>query len=130
MLLTGNLLQNSLKLFGLVILFVLIIVACYYVTRFVGTRNMGAMRENNIKLIDMYRINQNQCILIVNVGARYYLLASGKDSVTLLSEIDKDDLKIPMADPAKPIRFQDIFASLNKKQTEQESINVNNTDNK
>lgn len=129
MLLTGSLLQNSLKLFGLVILFVLIIVACYYVTRFVGSRNMGTMRENNIKLIDSYRINQNQCILIVNVGTRYFLLASGKDSVTLLSEIDKDDLKISLTDSAKPMRFQDIFVSLNKKQIEQEAENDNSTDN-
>lgn len=118
MVLTGNLLQNSLKLFGLVIIFVLIIVACYYVTRFVGSRNVGAMRENNIKLIDMYRINQNQCILIVCVGSRYFLLASGKDSVSMLSELEKDDLQALPMNSGKPIRFQDIFTSFNKKQEE------------
>lgn len=118
MVLTGNLLQNSLKLFGLVLIFVLIIVACYYVTRFVGSRNVGAMRENNIKLIDMYRINQNQCILIVCVGSRYFLLASGKDSVSMLSELEKDDLQALPMNSGKPIRFQDIFASFNKKQEE------------
>ena len=123
MVLTGNLLQNSLKLFGLVLIFVLIIVACYYVTRFVGSRNVGAMRENNIKLIDMYRINQNQCILIVCVGSRYFLLASGKDSVSMLSELEKDDLQALPMNSGKPIRFQDIFASFNKKQ-EETSVNT------
>lgn len=116
MILTGNLLQNSIKLFGLVILFVLIIVACYYVTRFVGSRNMGTMKENNIKLIDVYRINQNQCLMIVNVGSKYFLVASGKDTINLLSEIQEDELCLHAT--GKPVRFQDVFSSFVKKQEE------------
>ena len=94
MLLTGTLFQSSMKLFGLIILFVIIIVACYYVTRFVGSKSMGTIRESNIKLIDTYRINQNQCLLIVCVGKRYFLLASNKDAVTLLSELKEDELSV------------------------------------
>ena len=74
MLLASNLLQNSFKLFGLVILFILIIVACYYVTRFVGEKSMGTIRESNIKVIDVYRVNQNQCLMIVGVGKKYFLM--------------------------------------------------------
>ncbi len=119
--------QNSLKLFGLVIIFILIIVACYYVTRFVGSRNMGAMKENNIKLIDSYRINQNQCLMIVCVGSRYFLIATGKDSVSLLSEISKEELSLHTV--GKPVRFQDVFSSFGKKQEEKTNDDSNNTDN-
>lgn len=115
MLLTGSLFQNSLKLFGLVILFVLIIVACYYVTRFVGSKSMGTIRESNINVIDVHRINQNQCLLIVKVGKRFYLLASGKDSVSLLSELKEDDISLISAAGNKTLKFQDVFSAMAKK---------------
>jgi len=115
MLLAGNLLQNSLKLFGLIIIFVLIIVACYYVTRFVGTKSMGTIRESNIKVIDVYRVNQNQCLMIVGVGKKYFLLASGKDSVTLLSELAEDDITILSSGTNKAISFHEVFSSFSKK---------------
>ena len=120
MILTGNLLQNTLKLFGLVILFVLIIAACYYVTRFVGTKSMGEIRESNIKIIDTCRINQNQCLMIVCVGKRYYLLASNKDSVSMLSELEQEKLTVLPKDGAKKVKFQDVFASFTKKQENQQ----------
>ena len=116
MILTGSLFQNTLKLFGLVIIFILIIAACYYVTRFVGSKSMGAIRESNIKLVDTCRINQNQCLVIVSVGKRYYLLASNKDSVTMLSELSQEDLTVLQDGGAKKIKFQDVFASFSKKQ--------------
>ena len=116
MLLTGTLFQSSMKLFGLIILFVIIIVACYYVTRFVGSKSMGTIRESNIKLIDTYRINQNQCLLIVCVGKRYFLLASNKDAVTLLSELKEDELSVIGTTGTKNVKFQDVFSAFAKKQ--------------
>lgn len=117
MLLTGSLFQSSMKLFGLIILFVIIIIACYYVTRFVGAKSMGTIRESNIKLIDTYRINQNQCLLIVGVGKRYFLLASNKDAVTLLTELQEDELSVITATGGKNIKFQDVFSAFSKKQS-------------
>lgn len=120
MLLTGTLFQSSMKLLGLIILFVIIIVACYYVTRFIGSRSMGTIRESNIKMIDTYRINQNQCLLIVSVGKRYFLLASNKDEVTLLSELEENELSVIGTAGAKNVKFQDVFSSFVKKQDVQQ----------
>ncbi len=115
MLLASNLLQNSFKLFGLVILFILIIVACYYVTRFVGEKSMGTIRESNIKVIDVYRVNQNQCLMIVGVGKKYFLLSSGKESVTMLTELAEEDITILSSATNKSISFHEVFSSLSKK---------------
>jgi len=117
MLLTGNLFQSSLKLLGLIILFILIIVACYYVTRFIGAKGMGSIRESNIKVIDTYRINQNQCMLIIKVGKQYFLLASGKDNLTLLTELQEESLSFIGTTGTKSVKFQDVIASLSKKQS-------------
>ena len=120
MLLTGSLFQSSIKLFGLIILFVLIIVACYYVTRFIGSKGMGSIRESNIKLIDTYRVNQNQCLLIVVIGKQYYLLASNKDNITLLTELQEDNLSFVGTTGTKNVKFQDVFSALTKKQKNSE----------
>ena len=123
MLLTGTLFQSSMQLFGLIILFVIIIVACYYVTRFVGSKSMGTIRESNIKLIDTYRINQNQCLLIVAVGKRYFLLASNKDVITLLSELQADELSVIGTAGTKNVKFQDVFSAFSKKQEMEQLTN-------
>lgn len=118
MLLTGSLFQSSMKLLGLIILFIIIIIACYYVTRFVGSKSMGTIRESNIKLIDTYRINQNQCLLIIGVGKRYFLLASNKDAVTLIAELQEDELFVIGAAGGKNVKFQDVFSAFVKKQSD------------
>jgi len=120
MLLTGSLFQSSIKLFGLIILFVLIIIACYYVTRFIGSKGMGSIRESNIKVIDTYRVNQNQCLLIVVIGKQYYLLASNKDCITLLTELQEDNLSFVGTTGTKNVKFQDVFSALTKKQKNSE----------
>lgn len=116
MFLTGSLFLSSIKLLGLIILFVLIIVACYYVTRFIGSKGVGSIRESNIKVVDSYRINQNQCLLIVAIGKQYYLLASNKDNLTLLTELQEENLSFVGATGTKNIKFQDVFSALTKKQ--------------
>ena len=96
-------------------MFVLIIVACYYVTRFVGSKSMGTIRESNIKVIDVYRVNQNQCLMIVGVGKKYFLLASGKDSVSMLSELAEEDITILSSGSNKALSFHEVISSFTKK---------------
>ena len=115
MVLSGSLLQNSLKLFGLVILFFLILVACYYVTRFVGSKQLGTIKDSYIKVVDVHRINQTQCLMIVQVGQRYFLLSSGKDSVSLLSELKEEELTKLSLNKGQSLSFGEVFASALKK---------------
>ena len=115
MVLSGSLLQNSLKLFGLVILFFLILVACYYVTRFVGSKQLGTIKDSYIKVVDVHRINQTQCLMIVQVGQRYFLLSSGKDSVSLLSELEEEELTKLSLNKEHSLSFGEVFASALKK---------------
>lgn len=123
MVLSGSLLQNSLKLFGLVILFFLILVACYYVTRFVGSKKLGTMKESYIRVIDVQRINQTQCLMIVQVGQRYFLLSSGKDSVSFLSELREEELTKIAPDVGHTLSFGEVFASaLKKTKTEDKDL--------
>ena len=121
MLLSGSLLLNSLKLFGLVILFFIILVACYYVTRFVGARKLGAMKDSYIKVIDVHRINQTQCLMIVQVGRRYFLLSGGKDAISFLSELKEEELTKILPDVRQPLNFTEVFASALKKTKPDES---------
>lgn len=120
MVLNGSLLQNSLKLFGLVILFFLILVACYYVTRFVGSKQLGTMKNSYFRVIDVHRINQTQCLMIVQVGQRYFLLSSGKESVSFLSELKEEELTKLSPDTGHALSFGEVFTSTLKKRKQEE----------
>ena len=83
---------SVLKLIGLIIVCIIIIAASSYTTRFIGQKQMGNVGESNFKSVDVYRINQNKYLQIVQVGKKYFVIAVCKDTVTMLGELSEDDI--------------------------------------
>ena len=84
---------SIIKLIGLIILCALIIAASYFTTKFVGKRQMGGRQDTNFKSIDIYRVSPNKYLQIVEVGERYFCIAVAKDTITVLGELSKEDIK-------------------------------------
>lgn len=105
--------QSVLKLIGLIILCAIIIAASYFTTRFVGKREAGMTGNSNFKSIDVYRINQNKYLQIVQIGTRYFVIAVSKDNVTVLTELNKEDITY-FRDDSKKVSFKDIMARVTK----------------
>jgi flagellar protein FliO/FliZ len=118
---TGSLLESSLKLIGLIIVFILIIVACYYVTRFVGSRQLGKIKTSNFKPIDTYRLSQNQYLQIIKIGNRFILIAVNKDSVSKLMDLSEDEIILFDKTGTDTKSFHDIMSGMMKKKTDDES---------
>ena len=85
--------KSVLKLVGLIIICILIIVASYFTTRFVGTRQLKGSAKSNFRSIDIFRLSPNKYLQIVEVGERYFCIAVAKDSISLIGELSKDDIK-------------------------------------
>nr|MCR5431916.1 hypothetical protein [Lachnospiraceae bacterium] len=63
--------NSTLKLIGLILLCIIIIVACYYTTRFIGKRSQGgqgASGGRNIKTIETVRVTQNKYLQLIKCG--------------------------------------------------------------
>lgn len=89
----GGGIKSVLKLIGLIILCILIIVASYYTTKFVGKKQLGRTAKSNFRSIDIFRISTNKYLQIVEIGERYFCIAVAKDTITVVGELSKDDIK-------------------------------------
>ena len=121
--------KSVLKLIGLIILCVLIIIASYYTTKFVGKRQLKGTAKSNIRSIDIFRISTNKYLQIVEVGERYFCIAVSKDNITLISELNKEDIKnFPPVPTEKS--FKDYMSEvMKKKNTNSENSGTGDEDN-
>lgn len=112
---TMNTQNNFLQFIFLVLVFVLIIVAAYFATRWLGTVGAKQYQNKNIRIIEGCRVGQNKVIQIVKVGNKYFVLGIGKDEVTCLGEVDEEGLIIT-DEEIKPLPdFKEILAKVKEK---------------
>lgn len=110
-------LGNVFHLLVLVVVFVLILFAAYYCTRFIGKYAYNQSKADNIEVIETFHLSQAKYIQIVRVGKeRYIAIAVCKDSVELLAELSKDELDITEAvRHVNDVNFADILKKIKKK---------------
>lgn len=106
---------NVLQLIGTLIVFIIVIVACYFVTRFVGGKQLAQQKNSNFDVLDTMRLAQNRYLQIVQVGNRYFVIAISKDNISLISELQKEDIVCRRQSRPNSAGFQDILAGFRKK---------------
>lgn len=112
---TMNTVDNFLQCIAVIFVFVLILVAAYFVSRWIGTTGMSQYQDKNIRIIEGCRVGQNKMVQIVKVGKKYFVLGIGKDEITCLGEVKEEDLAIT-EDEIKPLpEFKEILAKVKEK---------------
>lgn len=85
--------SNIAELFGLLLVFVLILVLAYYTSKWVGKNGAGMVtKSQNITIIETLRLSQTKYLQIIKVANKYIVIAVSKDHVEYLTEIDGDQL--------------------------------------
>lgn len=92
------------------VVFVIVLGATWLTTRYIAGFQKGKMRGNNFEAIDSFRLSQNKYVQIIRIGERYLAIAVCKDTVTVLTELTKDEIVNP-EDYAvgMPVQFEDFF---------------------
>lgn len=112
---TMNTVDNFMHFIVVIFIFVAILVAAYFVTRWIGTAGMSQYCNRNIRVIEGCRVGQNKMVQIVKVGNKYFVLGIGKDEISCLGEVKEADLAIA-EDEIKPLpEFKDILAKVKEK---------------
>lgn len=112
---TMNTVDNFLQFIAVIFIFVAILVAAYFVTRWIGTAGMSQYQNKNIRIIEGCRVGQNKMVQIVKVGNKYFVLGIGKDEISCLGEVKEEDLAIT-EDEIKPLpEFKEILAKVKEK---------------
>ncbi|MCR5788311.1 MAG: flagellar biosynthetic protein FliO [Lachnospiraceae bacterium] len=68
-------------------------------TRLVGNYQKHQSFSKNFETIEGFRLANNKYLQLVRIGERYYVIAVGKDEVTLIAEVPGEELVLP--DPAE-----------------------------
>lgn len=117
-LLTGNT-DSYAQFITVLIIFVLVLAVTALVTRWIANYQKEQSVNVNIEVIETTRISGNKYIQIVRLGEKYVAVAVCKDTVTLLGEISKEQLR--EENHAGVFRFRDILERAAQK-TEVKSV--------
>lgn len=111
----GSTWENLLQLLGLAIVFVLILIATYYTTKWIGKNSVNQPHANNINVVETFRLSQNKYIQIVKAGKdKYLVIAVSKDSVEFLTELSEDELDFTKPDKQGVISFTEVLKKVSK----------------
>lgn len=100
--------DSYLQLISVLIIFVLVLLATYYVTKWIANYQKGTTNAGNIEVVDTNRISTTNYVQIIRVGAKYFAIAVSKDGITNLGEVSKDDL-VFKDEEVKSVTFKEIF---------------------
>ncbi len=115
---------SGLELLGLLLVFLLVVVACYFVTRFIGGKQLKQQRNSNFTVIETFRLAQNKFLQLVKIGSRYFVLAICKDTMTLVAELKEEEIT-QMRTAAELPGFADILQKFRKEKTESDMSETN-----
>ena len=104
----GSFLQFILML----IIFVAVLVATYFFTRWIASYQKEKTSLGNIDVIETARISATKYIQIIRVGQRYIAIGVGKDEITNLGEVSREDLIFREENPDENISFKEILEKI------------------
>lgn len=107
--------DNIFQLIGLIFALVLILVAAYYTSKYLGKLSVGKLKNSNFKVIDTYRVNQNKFVQIVKIGNKFVVLGVGKDTINLITELDESEVITRDVQMKENMSFKQIFDKIRSK---------------
>ena len=103
--------------FGVIAVMVLVIIAAYFITRYIAAKANGAVgKTRQFRLIDRFSVSKDKMFVLISVGHSTYLIGISNQSMTVidrdLPELSADDGKAA----GTAFVFSHIFSRFRKSQ--------------
>ena len=108
---------NIAEVIALLLVFLIIIVACYYSTKFVSKAGLGLQKTKNIKVLEVFRLNQTKNLYLVKIGDKVMALGVTKDHIEYLTELNEESLDFHLEEK-KQANFKEILKMYKDKKEE------------
>lgn len=112
-------LQSFSRLLGVLLIFAFVLVITYFCTRWLARYQKGLNPNRNIRVLETFRVTNNKFIQIVEIGKVCLAIAICKDTITVLCQLNEEDLDWkPTKDgqgPGMQESFQDVLMKLKGK---------------
>lgn len=110
-------LASIFKLILLFVIFIGILFAASWFTRWYAESSGMKNRNSNIKIVESVPIGQGKMIYIAKIGEKYIAFAATKDQITVLTELTEDQLEIPPVEIPTG-SFKEVFSKMLDKKKE------------
>ena len=101
--------NSYLQFITMLVIFIAVLAATYYFTKWMASYQKDKSLGGNIEIIETARLSATKYIQIVRIGQKYMAIGVGKDEITNLGEISREDLIIKEDDPENNISFKEIL---------------------
>lgn len=91
---SSNGINSFAQFLTVLIIFIGVLALTYFTTKWVASYQKGKMMSGNIQVLETFKITQNKYIQIVRIGEHYYAIAIGKDNITMLGELNEEEIHI------------------------------------
>ena len=102
------------KLIFLVIIFIVILVLSYLVTKWYANSGLVKNKTNNIEIKESFQLAPGKTISIVRIGEKYVALAQFKNNVVKLAELTEEELILNREVEISDSSFKDVFSNIVK----------------
>lgn len=82
------------QLLSLIIMFLLIVAAAYFASRYVAKKGAVMAGNRNLKVIERMNLGLDKALYIVSVGDCLYLIAVGKNTFQLIDKLEKQQIQL------------------------------------
>ena len=83
--------KSLFELLGLIIIFIIVLVVCYYTTKFVAGRQLVQKKIGNFEVLESFSIAQNKYLQLIRMGNKFMVISVTKDSVSFVTELDESE---------------------------------------
>ena len=109
-------LESIVQFITVLIIFVFVLGFTWISTRYIAGIQKDKYKTGNMELIETLRISNNKYLQIVRVGNKYLCMAVCKDTVTMLGEIQKEEMVFNENNLNANMDFQMILEKIKQKQ--------------
>lgn len=118
---SGSTLESVIQLIGIIVVFIIILIATYFTTRWLGASGFSGGRSKNFKVVETYKIAQNKYLQILKIGDKYVVISVCKDRIQYLTELNADSLIMEEdAGGQGQISFKEVMSKINDKYKKKE----------
>lgn len=80
------------QLITVILIFLFVLAITVFATRYVGEFQKMQGVNRNLEVIETLRVTNNKYLQIVRTANKYVVIAIGKDEISMITEIDEDEL--------------------------------------
>ena len=114
-------LSSFAQLITLIIVFIFVLGLTIVATKWMAQLQKQQFKCTNIEVIETFRISNTKYIQIVRTGQKYVAIAVCKDTITMLTELQQEELELITSPEITNIPgFQEILMKVKKRNKREE----------